>query len=327
MSTPTNKDEVRQNEQAANPEPNRKAPSAIHRHSSLLLLGGVLMGLIALLALATNTTTQKNSLYPELPTFTPIVPAINDEAAELSFTELNSNPAAFRDRRIQVSGIYTPISPPDCRPVAGVSIHWSLVSEGLQLNARGFENVLSLVRPGTELTVIGFWRNYQGPVGCGKEPPPSVVWYLEVIRIIEPNPLVGEPGIIALTIVSDHNLPGVGTIEALITPTPSQTPMQTPDIEMTGQVLTPIIPIVPEVPSETPTLAFPPTVTSTPDPNATPTFESTPDGTGTGTPDANATSTMPGSAPQTPDPTLPTSTPSGTGYPPDATNTPTGSYP
>jgi hypothetical protein len=329
MTTPTNNDEVRQNEQTNNPELNRKASSAIQRHSSMLFLGGVLLGLIALLALAINSSTQETSLYPVLPTFTPLVTDPDDVAIELSFTELNSNPSAFQDRRIHVSGIYTPISPPDCRPVAGVPIRWSLVSEGLQLNARGFENVLSLVRPGTELVVVGLWRNYQGPVGCGKEPPPGIVWYLEVIRIIEPNPLIGEPGIIALTVVSDNNLPGLGTIEALTTPTPSQTPtpMQTPEIEVTGQALTPIIPIVPELPSETPTLAFPPTVTSTPDPNATPTFESTPDGPETGTPDPDASATMPGSTPQTPDPNLPTSTPSGTGYPPDATDTPTGSYP
>jgi hypothetical protein len=327
MSTFNDKEEVRDDELVTGTEPIRDAPSANQRQSTVLLLGGLFLGLIALLTLATFASSQNTSLYPVLPTFTPLTLALDDEAVELSFTELNSDPSTFRDKRIIVTGVYTPLPPPDCQPKAGVPIRWSLVSEGLQLNARGFENVLSLVRPGTEMTVTGFWRNYQGPLGCGKEPPPGVVWYLEVIRIIEPNPLVGESGIISLTVVSDGNLSGFGTIEALITPSQSPTPTETPEIVVTEQLSTPGIPIVPEVPTETPTLAFPPTVTDTPDPNATPTLASTPEEGETGTPDPNATSTLPGATPQTPDPSLPTSTPSGSGYPPGATDTPTGGYP
>jgi hypothetical protein len=43
------------------------------------------------------------------------------------------------------------------------------------------------------MTVEGYWRLYEGPLGCGKNAPRAAIWYLEVLRIVEPNPLPGNP--------------------------------------------------------------------------------------------------------------------------------------
>lgn len=295
------------------------------RHSGSLLLAVLLVMIIGLLALASATGTANRPLYPPLPSLTPLPQEIANEIKTLTFTELNTDPGVYRDQLIQVSGTYTPLSPPDCRPWTGIPIEWSLVSEGLQLNAIGFETILRFVNPGTELTVLGYWRLYQGPLGCGKEPPAGVVWYLEVVRVLEPNPLLIGGNDLSLTVVANYPLPTLGTIEALTTPTPSTTPAPTATIEQeaTEPAIDIETPVGPGEATETATLAFPGTVTHTPDPNATPTLETTPDINSTASP----TPTVAGATTETPNPALPTSTPAGTGYPPDATNTPTGGYP
>jgi hypothetical protein len=292
-------------------------------HATALLLVGLLAVIIVVLVLTSFARTTANPLYPVLPTFTIRPASNNSETASVTFSELNSDPSAYRDQLILVTGDFTPLPPEDCRPWTGVPIQWSLVSEGLQLNARGFENILHLVNPGTELTVTGYWRLYQGPLGCGKAPEPGVVWYLDVIQIIEPNPLLTGSSDLALTVIANSPLPTLGTIEALLTPSPTPTTTMTPEILLTATLSIQSTPQLPGSPTETPTFAIPPTVTDTPDPNATVTPESTSDPVLT----PGGTPTITGAATETPDPLLPTNTPGGPGYPPNVTNTPTGGYP
>ena len=268
---------------------------------------------------------SNHPLYPALPTFTP--PGTTDfQVRVISFTELNNDPASFRNQRLQVSGIYTPMSALKCLDHTGPIIRWGLVAEGLQLNAAGFEDLLRLVDEGIEMTVIGTWRLYRGPLGCGKEPADKAIWYLEVDRILEPNPLqvkidpaltvvVGSPEFPALsTSVPEftESEPGLDAeIEADSTPDNTNifTPTVTIDIGQPSP-LTPTptntLPVTPLIPIGTPVGP------GTPNPTATPTATIA---GATGTPGAGATNP----------PTIPTSTPSGTGYPP-ASPTSTG-YP
>lgn len=298
----------------------------IARFGSAILLVGILLAIILFLAVATFSNSGNRGLYPALPSPTSRPQLIDTQAAtQLTFTQLNSDPTAYRDELIQVSGDYTPLALPDCRPWSGVPIRWSLVSEGLQLNARGFESILRLVDPGTKLTLTGYWRLYQGPVGCGKAPPRGVVWYLDVVQILEPNPLLAGASSLALTVIPGSSLTTSLTVEALTTPTLTATPFETPtiEIEATESNLPIQPPGLPATPTETPTFAIPPTVTSTPDPNATPTSDVPPDADAT----PGSTPTIPGTDDGTPIPGLPTNTPPSSGYPPDPTNTPTGGYP
>lgn len=318
--------EVVEPEQVTGEGSNNGVASFFSRNRSAILLAGILSLAALVLIIPSFTRAGNRTLYPILPTMTPLPQLIESNTTELTFAELNSDPAAYRDQRLQVSGVYTPLPAVNCRPQAGVPISWSLVAEGLQLNAVGFESILQLVPPGTELTVVGYWRFYQGPLGCGKAPPVGILWYLEVTQIVQPNPLLSGASSLALTVISGSPLAPLGTIEALTTPTASATPIdtETPIPAVTETLVIISTPGLPQQPTETATFSIPPTVTNTPDPNTTPTIAGT--GQPTSTPDPNATPTIPGLATNTPEPGLPTSTSNPNGYP-LVTDTPTGGYP
>lgn len=277
----------------------------------LLLLAGLAAIVYTLLARDTRP------LYPNLPTFTPLASTIEGEPSLIGFAELNEDPDAFRDRRIQVSGNFASVEAPTCVPHAGPIIRWSLVDEELQLNAAGFENVLRLIEEGTPMTVSGIWRLYQGPAGCGKEPADGNVWFLEVDQIIEPNPLFGEGGV-ALTVEAGGPLATLPPLD-LSTPTLEATPTLTATLEAapTDGVLPTFAPPTAVLPS--PTLATgTPTATTSATPTATtgpsPTLGTPPTPTQTGTPGPSPTPSPTGSAGQT-TPGIPTATLSGGGYP------------
>ncbi len=286
----------------------------------VLVLGGM-----ALLVWSLSGGSSR-PLYPNLPTFTPLAATVQYEAESVGFTELNADPAAFQDRRLQVSGNYTPIEPPDCLDFNGPLIRWSLVSEELQLNAVGFEDILRLVPEGTQMTVTGIWRAYRGPAGCGKEPEDGTVWYLDVDHIVEPNPLFGATGPV-LTVIAGTPAGTLAPEEAatLATPTPEGTAGATTIITATTTIPGSVSP------TPTPTLPTTPLVTPQSTVGATETLAPTADGTIalSPTPGPSPTPTATGEAQGTTTPGLPTTTPSGTGYPGQGspTATTTGSYP
>ncbi len=283
----------------------------------LVSIGAAVLVVAGLALLAVSLSGgNSNPLYPSLPTMTPPAATTAPEPEVIGFAELNADPAAFLGRRLQVSGEYTPLAAPECLDYTGPSIRWSLVSEELQLNATGFEPLLSLLEPGTSMTVTGFWQAYRGPVGCGKEPDDGTVWYLAVDRILEPNPLTGAIGPL-LTVISGEALPTLapeGTVD-LLTPTLEVTPTLTESLTMTatigatlpaGLTPTPAITAPPVTPLAT--VGTPAATPGTPDPALTPAATPPPGSSPTPSP----TGGTPGSA----TPGLPTSTPSGTGYPP-----------
>jgi hypothetical protein len=259
-------------------------------------------------------------LYPILPTMTPPAGTTAPEPEEIGFAELNADPAAFLGRRLLVNGDYTPLPAPECLDYTGPIIRWSLVAEELQLNAVGFEPLLALLEPGTEMTVTGFWQAYRGPLGCGKEPDDGTVWYLAVDRIVEPNPLSGAAGPL-LTVIPGEELPTLSPEEAEGTPTSTLefTPTITESLTLTatlgatlpaGQTSFPAATQPPVTPLMT--AGSPVTTPETPDggtPLTTPLGTPTPTGT-LGTPGAGT-------------PGLPTNTPSGPGYPPGTPTIPT----
>ncbi len=308
------------------PEPNDDdhASYAETRKRMLWVLAAV-FGILALIAVAFAMVSAANRggrLYPTLPSPTPPDREIGTQVDMVSFTALNENPAAFLNRRIQVTGDYTPLELPSCTPYAGPHIAWSLVADSLQLNAAGFERVLRLAEPGLGLTVEGLWRVYSGPVGCGKEPPEGVVWYLAVTRIVEPNPLFGGPQPVLTFVPGDPTqvVPPTATPELAptdeITDTVTLEPTATLDTTP-GTGVTPLptatpLPLTP-LPTSDNGLTPEPTGEGTPPPDATP----------TGTIDPNATMTMTPSGTVTPG--LPTNTPPPGGYP--VPTTPPGGYP
>ena len=293
--------------------------------SGLLLL--FLLGLLLLLWL---TADGRRPLKPFRPSPTPVSLLIGGQPEQVSFPELNEDPFSFQDRRIRVTGRYTP-QPTACTLYTGPPIQWALIADELQLDAAGLESVLRLVPPGTTLTVEGIWRQYRGPLGCGKGPPPGVAWYLAADRIIQPNPLPAFDGTPRPGLAATPTGTITGTIAATATPTGSLTPSPTPSV--TG---TPTPSLTPGgTTTATPTLAF-----GTPSP--TPTLPATAltatatqaSLTPTGTPAAGTpTSTPTGATPLTPTatteagPTPPLATATPGGYPGPTPTATVGGYP
>jgi hypothetical protein len=185
---------------------------------------------------------------------------------------------------------------PDCNPYRGPAFIWSLADLAtdlvgrLRVDARGLEDVIYLVPEGTPVTVEGFWRLYQGPLGCGKNAPRAAVWYLEVLRIVAPNPF---PGVLEGPRVTPTAAGPEIEVTPLTTPTLTPTPSPSPDPRLTPSV-TPLATVTPsatasleplQTPSGTPTLAVTAGATVTATTTPTPTVEAAP-GEPTATPES-----------------------------------------
>jgi hypothetical protein len=248
----------------------------------------------------------------------------------ISFVDLNGEPAAYQNQRIRVTGDKITILPSACRLYTGPVFSWGLIAEDLQLNSLGFAELAARLPDGLTMTVEGTWRKYDGPLGCGKGPDDGVAWYLQVERIISPNPLplmdavpfatmqvlLGTRSSIDITpfatqgtAVSDQ--PAIG-----ITPLPTETRVPAGTQLPPGTVL----------PTATPDSAFP---TATQIPGLTPSVTPSPNRTivpGVGTPTATPTGT---STPITGSTVVPTAPilPTSPGYPGPSTPGPGPSTP
>ncbi len=238
--------------------------------------------------------------------------------------DLATDPAAYEDRWIQVSGRYALLPIPPC----DAAVHlppatWSLIDDGVVVRMAGLENVLRpLASDGQTVAVEGSWRRWEGPVGCGNAAFPSTVWYLQVRGILSPNPLVRATftpvGAIAVATMpspgtpvssATPGLPGSATLTPTRTrtATPTATPTSTSAVSPLGTPTGPFSPLPTLSPPSSPTLVLSGTIlpTFTPLPDATGGASpiATPDGTAspTTTPEPTATSTHT----PTPSPTAP----------------------
>lgn len=196
---------------------------------------GCLLTLLALFGMSLCLVTgwllwQKplRNLRPFRPEPTAIALVVDGQPQLVTFTELSQNAYQYHNKRIRVTGFYLPLALPDCNQHSGPTFHWAIISQGLQLNAIGFERPLALVSAGSTLTVEGIWRLYDGPAGCGKSPERSNIWYLHVEQIVQPNPLTAstpDPAAYLLTGVSTPIFPTVGPTN---TPRPGASPTPSP---------------------------------------------------------------------------------------------------
>jgi len=291
----------------------------------------VVLGLILfILALAASCSGRDGGqgLKPFRSTRTPLGNGVSGDVVVLSFSELNAAPDSYENQRIRVTGDKVTIQPQDCRLYTGPVFTWGLIAEGLQLYSLGYEEVVKRLPDGLTMTVEGVWRQYNGPLGCGKEPDDGTAWHLQVERIISPNPLplmVGTPfatiqvpfgeGVeINITPIINQTpetavtqratQPGIG-----ITPLPTATllPGTTRDATATAIIL-PTSTTDPTLPTNTPIPGQTPSATPTPGATATETDPGNGGTDPTATPSLTPTATIPGLITQTPAPT-------GTGYP------------
>ena len=118
-------------------------------------------------------------------------------AEAVSLLTLVRNPGSFENGYIQLSGIYEPLPLLVCEADAHRSpATWALVEDDIEVLASGFDAELrELADPGLGLIVEGQWRQWEGPVGCGRRVPNQQIWYLDVANIVSPNPLVSADSV------------------------------------------------------------------------------------------------------------------------------------
>ena len=290
---------------------------------------------VSLLFLVTlfGCTQQTRPLKPFRPMPTPdqIYRNIEDEAIDATHAQLFVTPDAFLDQLIRIDGSFATIEAASCSNHKGPLLQWGLIGVNAQgssllMNAHGFERAVELVPEGTTFLVDGIWKRYYGALGCGKEPAAQTIYYLEVVEILQPNPIVRNGAIAADTEASFPREPGDGAEqETLVQPSgeggvPDSYPV-TSVVEVEETVLVEITVTPTTEVSAEPTRIAPPT--PTPSPTRTPRPDTTPDN-GVTPPDPSATPT------RTPFPTsMPTETPTRTPFPTssagddEATTTPT----
>lgn len=241
----------------------------------------------------------------------------NGQPVEIGLPQLAINPQAHSGRFLRINAQFQPAEPLTCGGhVRGPVERWALVGDEWQLDAVGFDQVVRYFPAGEEMTVEGIFRSYTGPLGCGKGAPTETIWYLDVLRIISPNPLtVRRDG--ELVTISEGDLPiptpeGTPTLEtASPTPTVEETETGTPSATPTLTATTPAA-------GPSPTLSPSPTPTSTSSAGTTPfptPTAGTPPGTILPSPAASPTPTSTREGYPPPPPDVPTNTPPPDGYP------------
>ena len=245
----------------------------------------------------------------------PIGEPVYGGSQQVTFAALQADPAANRDNLITVSGAFTPIARISCAPLPsnGPAISWGLISEQLRLDATNLEDILTLAPQGTQITVEGIWRFYDGPVGCGKEPLHKSVWYLEALRIVQPNPLPIEVAAPDPAPGSEESGGDESGDELPTTPDDTQGNNSGQTIGQSEATLTPTITVIGSTPTSVATSALPTsTSASGGGSTATPTQLASPTVTQTGTSppsSATVTNTPPPGASLTPTIPFPTNTP------------------
>lgn len=260
------------------------------------------------------------------------VGTVRPDPIPVSFATLNADPFTFLNRVVRVTGVYRPAVPVGCFPFSGPETRWRMIADGFELPIDGLAQVTEVAPDGLVVTIDGIWRKYEGPFGCGDEPPELTFWYLEANQVVSPNPLGGE-------LLAQSSL---ATVDAAETERGAAAPTSpNPTVNLTVTLIpTPsrvIVGTVTAVPTFTPTVrvtvSATPTANSQSTPTVTPTgtllSTSTPGPTSTGTITATPTPTQGSGNPQTPQPTstLPQSgSGTRTAATPNPTNTPSG-YP
>lgn len=257
------------------------------------------IGLVILVLVSSACTDSGGELRPLQAGSSP-ERIFSAEPQLVTFSELQAHPEDYKDRLIRVTGSYFRLEKLPCYPVSGYGAEWMLVSEDLRLDAVGYERLLRLISDGQILTVDGFFRLYEGPLGCGKDAPLTTAWFLEVEQIVQPNPLVKAFGRPVGNGTSEAGLPLATLTGTGIAPPGTVVPATEPPLQTSVPTSTPI-------PSREGTMV--PTVTGT----------QTPTGTRPGTTTPTLTPTDHGTVTTTVTPTqTPTPSPSGT---PGATST------
>jgi len=142
---------------------------------------------------------------------------ISGEQRLVTFTELDANPSRYRNQLLRITGMFYRLPVQTCKPRSGPLTAWALHTNNILLEVVGFGQLSQLISSDemVELTVDGIFRFYTGPMGCGKGAPDNSVWYLQLVRIVQPNILVKAFEGLVEIIPAVHPLTGEPTEESI----------------------------------------------------------------------------------------------------------------
>jgi hypothetical protein len=113
----------------------------------------------------------------------------------VTIADLTARPADFEGRYLSVSGRFRPAPVVVCETKRMRSPATWGMSEGEQaIAAAGPGGRIPVFRDEQPaLSVTGYWRVWYGATGCGRQAPVGEVWYLDVDRLLSPNPVALVP--------------------------------------------------------------------------------------------------------------------------------------
>ena len=146
---------------------------------------------LVLVALTACRNGERPTPTPFPATSTAAPTAATGDALPVALADLAGNPEAYEGAYIQLTGQYRRLPRLICRadphpPPAA----WGVAGSDYLAQVSGYDNQLrSLLPENLMITVAGTWRQWRGPVGCGKRATPMQLWYLEGQHILSPSPI------------------------------------------------------------------------------------------------------------------------------------------
>ncbi|HFQ92944.1 MAG TPA: hypothetical protein ENK32_02965, partial [Anaerolineae bacterium] len=152
----------------------------------------VLFTLLILMVACSDEPEATPTPFP--PTPTPQAALRKNQAFPVTVQDLLINPEMYRDALVQVTGRYERRPLLVCESAAETypsPATWALKDEnGMVVSAGEYDDTLRALLPDElTMTVTGYWEEWQGVVGCGKQAESTTLWYLKVTDIVSPSPL------------------------------------------------------------------------------------------------------------------------------------------
>lgn len=154
------------------------------RHSFVLLI------FVALLLTACGQEMVETTPTPFDADTTAVALLASGPAAPVTIAELLESPELYENQYVAVTGNYAPRPLLVCNDEAYRGpASWTLSeADTISIPVGGYDaQVRSLIAKDTTMTVHGFWRFWEGPVGCGKQAIGRELWYLKVTDLISPE--------------------------------------------------------------------------------------------------------------------------------------------
>ncbi len=155
----------------------------------------LILALLMTLFILTACTDAQMTPTPFPATWTPGPALAAQQSFAVEINDLLASPETYADAYVQVTGRYQKRPLLICESESATNpspATWELLdNNNIVLSAGAFDQALrALVPDGLTVTVAGYWQQWQGTIGCGKQADQQTIWFLEVTDILSPSPIV-----------------------------------------------------------------------------------------------------------------------------------------